>query len=256
MTLPVFCLLMSEIRHAPTAPTTTRVLAAGSSIDAHRHDENQIVYAGHGVLSVSTDAGVWVTPANRAIWVPAGTVHAHRAFGVTTLHTVGLSGSIDLLPRSAPAVLAVSPLMRELLIAYTATPGATGPARRRLRAVLLDQLRVAPEQPLHLPAPRDARLRRVAELLEGNLSEPRSLEQLADLVDTSPRTLSRLCRDELAMTLPQWRTQIRLHHALQRLADGHPVTAVAVDCGWATPSAFIDVYRRNFGKTPGAQRQA
>jgi transcriptional regulator GlxA family with amidase domain len=128
------------------------------------------------------------------------------------------------------------------------------PARRRLQAVLLDELRTAREKPLHLPAPADTRLQQVAELLERDLSEPRSLEQLADLVGTSAQTLSRLCRDELGMTLPQWRTQIRLHYALRLLADGHPVTSVAIKCGWATPSAFIDVYRRNFGYTPGARR--
>ncbi|MDT7670984.1 MAG: hypothetical protein QOC74_3767, partial [Pseudonocardiales bacterium] len=58
-------------------------LAAGSAIDAHRHDNHQIVYAGCGVLSVTTERGRWIAPATRAIWVPAGTTHEHRAYGET-----------------------------------------------------------------------------------------------------------------------------------------------------------------------------
>ena len=53
------------------------------------------------------------------------------------------------------------------------------------------------------------------------------------------------------MSFPQWRTQIRLRHALQLLAEGTPVTVVATRCGWATPSAFIDMLRQTMGDTPG-----
>jgi AraC-like DNA-binding protein len=53
------------------------------------------------------------------------------------------------------------------------------------------------------------------------------------------------------MTFPQWRTRLRLYTALQMLADDVPVTVVAHRCGWASASAFIDVFRRAFGHTPG-----
>ncbi|WSV87552.1 helix-turn-helix domain-containing protein [Nocardia sp. NBC_01009] len=53
------------------------------------------------------------------------------------------------------------------------------------------------------------------------------------------------------MLRARWRTQLRLHRAVQLLADGVAVTAVAHHCGWASTSAFIDVYRRMLGHTPG-----
>ncbi|MEV0619960.1 helix-turn-helix transcriptional regulator [Nonomuraea sp. NPDC050404] len=269
---------MSEIRHLSEAPTGRRPLAPGAGIDAHRHDTHQIVYACRGVLSVTTDAGVWVAPANRAIWVPAGTVHEHRAHGDTDLRLVGLTRNpLDL---DRPAVLAVGPLLRELIIAYTHTPGPDlapadasvgadvrdgreqggdqggehGGERRRLLAVLLDQLRRAPEQPLHLPTARDPRLAAVCAALHRDPADPSTLAGFAARTGTSDRTLARLCRAELGMTFPQWRTQLRLHHALLLLADGTPVTTVAHRCGWASASAFIDVFRRAFGYTPGRLR--
>ncbi|GAA2207088.1 helix-turn-helix transcriptional regulator [Nonomuraea monospora] len=261
---------MPEIRHLSEAPTGRRPLAPGAGIDAHRHDTHQIAYACRGVISVTTGAGTWVAPANRALWVPAGTVHEHRAHGDTDLRLVGLTENPLGLAR--PAVLAVGPLLRELIIAYTADASGNGGAggtgeraadeertggeRKRLLAVLLDQLRHAPEQPLHLPTARDPRLAAVCAALHRDPADPSTLARFAARAGTSDRTLARLCRAELGMTFPQWRTQLRLHHALLLLADGLPVTTVAHRCGWASASAFIDVFRRAFGYTPGRVRPA
>jgi AraC-like DNA-binding protein len=242
---------MPEIRHTPVARTARQRLPAGGGIDAHRHDDNQIVYAARGVLSVTTDHGRWIAPATSAIWVPAGTAHAHRAYGETELHTVGLPAADNPLRLATPAVLAVSPLLRELVVAYTREPGDTSAERRRLRAVLLDQLRHSPRQPIQLPTPRDPRLVELCAMLHADPADPRTLRQLGGEVGASERTLSRLFRAELGMTFPRWRTQLRLHEALILLADRLPVTAVAHRCGWSSASAFIDAFRATFGHTPG-----
>ncbi|WP_416971685.1 AraC family transcriptional regulator [Streptomyces sp. 4F14] len=246
---------MTEIRHDPVAPTRTQWLAPGAAIDAHRHDDHQIVYAGRGVLSVTTGAGSWVAPGTRAIWVPAGTPHAHRAYGGLDLHLVGLPATENPLGLDEPTVLAVGPLLRELIVAYTrggSENSPDSPERSRLRAVLLDQLRASPQQPLHLPAPTAPLLRAVCDLLAADPGDSRTLAELGREVGASDRTLSRLFRADLGMTFPQWRTQLRLHHALVLLTEGVAVTTVAHRCGWSSASAFIDVFRRAFGHTPGA----
>ncbi|MBW5426082.1 helix-turn-helix domain-containing protein [Streptomyces sp. BG9H] len=252
---------MPDIRHTPEAPTRTQVLAPGERIDAHRHDDHQIIYAGSGVVAVTTDAGTWFAPGTRAIWVPAGCVHAHRAHGQLALHLLGLPADTNPLGLDAPAVLTVSPLLRELILACTRAPHEeTGtpegsPERRRLRAVLLDQLRASPQQPVQLPTPADPRLAAVCDLLHGDPADARGLAELAAAAGAGERTLSRLFRRELGMTFPQWRTQLRLYHALRMLADGTPVTTVAHRCGWASTSAFIDVFRRALGYTPGTHNR-
>ncbi|GAA3311642.1 hypothetical protein GCM10020295_81780 [Streptomyces cinereospinus] len=149
-------------------------------------------------------------------------------------------------------MLAVGPLLRELIIAFTRTEGADGPERMRLRAVLLDQLRTSVQQPTHLPTPSSPLLRAVCDLLQSDPSDNRTLAALGREVGASDRTLSRLFSSDLGMTFPQWRTQLRLHHALILLAEKTPVTKVAHQCGWSSTSAFIDVFRRAFGSTPGA----
>ncbi|MEX2980708.1 helix-turn-helix transcriptional regulator [Streptomyces sp. C36] len=246
---------MPKIRHMPQAPTRARTLVAGERVDAHHHDDHQLVYAGSGVLAVTTDAGTWFAPGTRAIWVPAGTVHAHRAHGHLELHLVGLPADDNPPGLEAPTVLAVSPLLRELIRAYTRTPEDTGAERRRLLAVLRDQLRASPQQPLRLPAPADPRLAAVCAILHDDPADPRPLAALGAAAGAGERTLSRLFRRELGMTFPQWRTQARLYHALRMLADDVPVTAVAHRCGWSSTSAFIEVFHRAFGYTPGTHNR-
>lgn len=82
-------------------------------------------------------------------------------------------------------------------------------------------------------------------------ADVRTLAELGAATGVGERTLSRLFRAEFGMSYPQWRTQSRLYHALRMLADGLPVTTVAHRCGWSSASAFIDVFRRSFGYTPG-----
>ncbi|MEV0442396.1 helix-turn-helix transcriptional regulator [Streptomyces spectabilis] len=245
------------VRYTPVAPTHVRVLAPGDRIDAHRHDDHQIAYAGSGVVAVTTDAGTWYAPGTRAIWVPAGTVHSHRAYGHLEMYFVGLPADDNPLHLDEPTVLAVSPLLRELIIEYARGPKSGSPERHRLRAVLRDQLRASPQQPVRLPTPADPRLAAVCALVHDNPADPRTLARLGAVTGVGERTLSRLFRSELGMTFPQWRTQSRLYHALRMLGDGVPVTAVAHRCGWSSTSAFIDVFRRSFGYTPGThQRRA
>lgn len=244
---------MSNIRHDPVAPTRNQVLPAGGRVDAHRHDDDQLIHAGRGVLAVTTDEGSWVAPATRAIWVPAGVVHAHRAHGTVDLHLLGIPASINPMKLSRPTVLEVTPLLRELILACTRDVADT-PERTNLLAVLFDQLKSSPEKPLHVPAPSGPLLRAVTGMLSADPGDGRTLAELGHAAGASERTLSRLFRSELGMTFPQWRTQLRLHHALILLAEDVPVTAVAHRCGWASASAFIDVFRRTFGHTPGAGR--
>src|SRR5581483_3637606 len=101
---------------------------------------------------------------------------------------------------------------------------------------------------------RDPRLRALCALLGADPADGRTLAALGRAVGASDRTLARLFKADLGMSFPQWRTQLRLHHALLLLAVDTPVTTVAHRCGWSSASAFIEVFRRAFGHTPGTHR--
>jgi AraC-like DNA-binding protein len=263
--LPVICRLMSENSHPSTPPASSESHRAGQLIDRHRHDYDQLIYVSSGVLAVHAVQGTWVGSRDRAVWIPAGTWHEHRTYGATTVHTVGFvpddgalpsaGPSAGVLSADSPTVLAVDGLLRELLLAYT-DPALPAAESRRIRAVVRDRLRRAYAQPLTLPSARDPRLARACELVAADLRQPRALTWLAREVGVGERTLNRLFRGEFGMTYPQWRTTLRVFHAMIRLAEGATVTETAHECGWATASAFIDTFARTMGQTPGTYRTA
>lgn len=245
---------MSISRHAIPTPTRVRDLPGGSRIDAHRHPDHQLIYCSGGAAEVRTDTGIWIAPPDRAIWIPAGHHHEHRFFGPTRFHCIAfpLEKSDD---RAKPAVLATSALVRELIITCSAPDELPAAELGRLRRVLLDQLERMPREHLPLPVARDERLRAACALVEADLAVTWTLAALGRRVGAGERTLTRLFRTEFAMTYPQWRTNLRLHRAVRMLAEGYSVTTVAGRCGWASPSAFIDVYRHALGCTPGSSRR-
>jgi AraC-like DNA-binding protein len=218
------------------------------------HSRGHLVYAAQGVLSVRTERGTSIVPANRVGWTPAGFNHQHRAHGHTDMRIVFLPPSLARLLPDRPAVFTVSGLARELLLALTGSSERDRAADVRLRRVLVDALREAAEQPLQLPEPRDDRLQAVALQLYENPGDTRSLARLGQAVGASSRTLSRLFHDELGMAFYEWRTQLRVYHALVLLADGHDTSHVAHACGWSNPSSFIAAFATLVGTTPGRYR--
>jgi AraC-like DNA-binding protein len=219
------------------------------------------VYAARGVLSVHTERGTSIVPANRVAWIPTGFTHYHRAHGHTDMRIVFLPASLARLVPDHPAVFTASGLAREILLSLTG-PRNYGPAardydrsaRNRLRRVLVDELHEAPEQPLQLPEPRDDRLQGIARMLHEKPDDNTPLAELGRTIGASARTLSRLFHDELGMTFYEWRTQLRIHRALVLLADGHDTTHVAHACGWSNPSSFIAAFTTIIGTTPGRHR--
>jgi AraC-like DNA-binding protein len=223
----------------------------------HSHPRGHLVYAARGVLSVHTERGTLIVPANRVGWTPAGFTHYHRAHGNTDMRIVFLPASLARLVPNHPAVLMVSDLARELLLALTGPRGGDDDrgASARLRRVLVDELHEAREQPLQLPEPQDDRLQAIAQLLYERPADNTSLAELGQRTGASARTLSRLFHNELGMTFYEWRTQLRIYHALVLLADGHDTIRVAHACGWANPSSFIAAFTNLIGTTPGRYRR-
>jgi AraC-like DNA-binding protein len=83
----------------------------------------------------------------------------------------------------------------------------------------------------------------------------RDLERWAPWASVSTRTLSRRFVSETGFNFTAWRQRARLMRSLEMLAAGAPVTAVALDLGYSTSSAFIGLFKRTFGETPSAYRQ-
>ena len=220
----------------------------------HSHERGQLIYPERGCVSVETDAALFIVPPHRAVWVPPGTPHA--AWYPREVAFRGLFVA-EPLCESLPSrctVVQVDPLTRELIRAVAQLPwdyAAAGPEARMIR-VLLDRLVALPASPLSLPEGKDARVRRVMQLLRANPADERSLGGWAQVAHVSERTLARRFLADTGMSFTAWRQQLRVVLALERLAAGDPVTNVALDLGYRTPGSFTTMFKKALGVPPSA----
>ena len=217
----------------------------------HRHAEGQLFGATRGVLTVGTDAGLWVVPASHAVWVPPHQRHSLRSHGAFDGSSVYVAEThcADL-PQAACAIRCTGLLREAIARAAAWDGGALDTARQRVADLILDEIRAAPPEPLGLPLPADARLMRIARALLDDLADPRGLDEWAAFGALSPRTLSRRFVAETGSTFADWRQRARLMRAIEMLAAGTPVTAIALSLGYDNVSAFIAMFRRAHGVTP------
>lgn len=226
--------------------------AAGFRVARHRHERAQLVFAASGVMQVTTTGGIWVVPPHRALWIPGAVDHEIHCTGDVAMRTLYIrQDAATGLPRSV-CVLAIQPLLRELILEAVKLPLDYGERDRdgRIMALILDELRALPVLPLHLPMPRDPRLARICTAVMAAPALRRRLAAWGDEVGASSRTLARLFLRETGMSFGAWCRQARLLSALARLAEGQKVTSIALDLGYDSPSAFTSMFRRHLATTP------
>jgi AraC-like DNA-binding protein len=93
-------------------------------------------------------------------------------------------------------------------------------------------------------------------ILATRYMERLSLADLAALVGVSVFHLSRTFRHCTGFTIHEYRTQLRLRAALDRLADpSSDLLELAISLGFSSHSHFTETFRRRFGQTPSAYRR-
>jgi AraC-like DNA-binding protein len=245
---------------SPTGQPTCRLLVLdvprGTGFGRHHHDAHQLLSVESGALAVGTDAQQWAVPARRGVWLPGTLDHELVAIDDARVTFAYVETTASCAPVVWPAVgvVAVRPLLREVLGLLVRPGAARGERRGRLEAVLIDELgELRPESHLvSLPAYGPAR--QVAEGLLADPAEGRGLDELGRSVGASARTLQRRFRVETGLTFQQWRRRARVQCSMGDLTDGAQVTAVAHRCGFASASAFIAAFRAETGLTPTAWR--
>ena len=227
---------------------------AGSSTGWHSHPRGQLLYAIKGVMIVHSDAGSWVVPPSRALWMVAGVRHNVIMSGDVEMRTAYIDAAAAPGVPGRTCVINVSPLLRELLVEAVRIPLDRDLCARdeRLVGLLIDELSVSSAIALHLPMPGDLRLRAVCQSLIEQPASAATAREWAQAAGMGERTLHRLFSQETGLTFSRWREQARLLSALEQIARGRKGIEVAFDCGYASQSAFAAMFRRHFGVPPSS----
>lgn len=108
----------------------------------------------------------------------------------------------------------------------------------------------------HRVGPQQSKLSEAVAIMEANVEEPLSVEELAAHLGLSSRQLERLFRDNLDFSPMQYYMRVRLASARRLLlTTDASILDVAGQCGFTSPSHFTRRYTQRFGLLPGADRR-
>ncbi|MGP4056882.1 AraC family transcriptional regulator [Mycobacterium sp. 4D054] len=230
----------------------------------HSHDVHQIEYALHGVVEVETDSAHYLLPPQQAAWIPAGL--EHQAVMNPDVKTVAVMFDRTLIPDGGDRarILAVSPLIREMMIyglrwpidrrGGAAEDEAVSDGFFRTLAALVGEA-LDHEAPLSLPTSDHPIVAAAMEYTKNHLDTATS-EDVSRAVSVSERTLRRLFADSLGLP---WRTYLlhaRMLRAMALLAGpAQSVQETATAVGFDSVSSFTRAFTQFCGETPSAYRR-
>lgn len=222
----------------------------GFRVPLHAHNKTQLWFARRGVVLVSTEHGRWMIPPGHGLLIPAGLTHATEMISAVEMHSIYIDATVP--GAHGPRVVEVTGLARSLIEALVEQETRPlSPRRARLVSeLLLDEVGHLPERPLGLPFPADARLARLCRHFLAAPAATVGIDDWAGKLGMSRRSFTRFFRAETGVSFVTWRQQACLFASLPRLADGAPVTSVALDAGYENIAAFTTMFRRMLGSSP------
>lgn len=226
----------------------------GWIIPAHSHLRGQLLYAVEGVMTIESLHGRWIVPPSRGVWIIAGEQHAVRMHGNVAMKTLFINTNASAELPTSTCVLDIQPLLKALIIAISETSleYAKNSREDRIAQLILDEIRIHPSLPLHLPWPENKQLQMLCRQMIQELSEQKSSMDWARQLNVSAKSFHRYFKKETGITFGQWREQARMLKALEGIAKGEKLLHVAIESGYQSQSAFSAVFKKHFGLPPSA----
>ena len=244
-------------------PGLRLVRARAMNSDFRRHSHRAIlvglVLRGQRRLLLP-DGELCVTPGNGFL-LPADLPHRCAIDGAHSYRVVvivpSLWQSLAALPRQAQILRAGSP-------ALLAARRLIASLRRDRQALAIESRLVALLQTLSPAAddvdeslPPAERVLRVRDWLDAHWGETVRLTTLAQIAGCSPGLINRLFRQQFGLPPYEYLVQLRLGQAARRLRESAQALAdIAYETGFADQSHLQRFFRRAYGTTPQAYRQA
>lgn len=224
-----------------------------STVEAHSHRRGQLMFCSSGVMVVHAAGMSWVASPSRGVWIPPEVSHSFSPSTRIELRNLLMLPTLECGLPDRTCFVRVSSLLRELIL-RSVTPEAefrSPEHRERVLRLIVDELEPLEYAPLALPEAKDARVRRICDFIKEYPADNRTLQEWATSACASARTLERLFIKETGLSFANWRRQARLIHSTVRMSMGDSVVSAAIDSGYNSTSAFIDMFRRSVGETPG-----
>lgn len=217
----------------------------------HQHDyHTQILYAPSGCMTLVSDKVQVVLPPSKLLIIPPKVRHRVTFRNVVAYRSIYIRDRDFELP-SMITVLSVNSLFREVIerICYWEWKEYSNENINLLK-VFWDEFNSSTISNYSLSIPNDYRIKDVIEKYLLHEEIPPFLNELAQQVGASEKTISRIFKKETGMSYQNWRLQWRLFRAIELLAEQKTIGEITDELNFSSDSAFIDFFKKQTGVTP------
>lgn len=219
----------------------------GSCTGWHSHVRGQALYSTQGLMLAETEVGAWAVPTGHALLIPPGLRHDISMHGEVRMLTAYIAPDAwSAVAGPVCRVIKASRLFDAALAALCEEPVLYELDGRgaHLSSVIFDEVMRSQTAELALPLPRAPRLREICRKLIENPALPQNLDDWADAIATSRRTLTRTFRQETGMSFSAWKRRLRQLQSLKLREEGIALKAIAARVGYQSPQALRAMLKR------------
>ncbi|MCM2389667.1 AraC family transcriptional regulator [Streptomyces albipurpureus] len=235
----------------PSGILVFRYRSAGAmEFGANRQDFlHQLYWSPDGMLSTVYGRHSRFVGPQEAFWSERAVNHEVRAADRQTVYRICLRQTPEALTDLRIGPVEVG---REAarLIQMIGSPGCGESEALIAREQIMAALLPSPCDVTALGATGHGHALAVARVLSHDPGDATPLDEWAARLHISTKTLQRDFLREFGMSYTHWRTGLRLRTA-RVLLGTEPVTTVARRVGYASPSAFVMAFAKEYGLTPG-----
>jgi AraC-like DNA-binding protein len=216
----------------------------------HSHATAQLTYCSSGAITIHTAEASWTLPPYRALWIPSGLTHQTHAQAGTQTHNVYLSDRGEKKCIEALCPLLITRLVHQLV---TELDDVSQHQQRNalILALLFHELSQADSARVScLPVAKEPRLLALTGQMLQHPGNSETLESLSHQAGITPRTLSRLFRQDTGLSFAEWRQQLTISMTINLLSQGGAVEEIASQLGYCNGSALIAMFSKAMGLTP------
>lgn len=230
------------------------VMPADATYPEHAHHWGEFVYSYSGIMEVQICGEHLTAPPHFGIWLPPEVKHVGLNRNTATHCSFYMMPEICSEMPTTPCVINISEFTISILDFLKNYPLTTPLSEEdmRLLLVLRDRLSVAPRLSTFLPYTNDPLLSRITAEIERCPAMETPIKNIAEKFGYTVRTLNRQSHQLLGMSLGEWRQRLRVVKAIDLLEQGEKVEVVAYTVGYSSASAFISMFHRITGRTPGS----
>ncbi|MDH7786136.1 AraC-like DNA-binding protein/mannose-6-phosphate isomerase-like protein (cupin superfamily) [Ochrobactrum sp. 19YEA23] len=216
----------------------------------HSHRRGELLYSNSGYMTAQTEDGAFMLPSGYAVLLPPDVPHTVDIYGEVEMHAVFIEESVLREHWEPTRVLKVSPLLDASVQALAEEPVLYDENGRgqHLTALILDEVRSAQEQPYVVSLPTDKQLRKLCRSLLDNPGLDLTIDDWADEVGMSRRTMTRKFRLQTGMSFVEWRQRLRVSHVMRKRAEGMPLAIASVEAGYQSVSTLKKTMKRLGGQ--------